>query len=457
MIDRSVLMNAFQPATELDDPERFAGRGKQVRELADALHSDGATPLIFGDRGLGKSSLALQMRRIAMGDVELLSHLKAERLALTADRQFLTFYVTCTDSTRTFAELLQALVNAAESVENVPIGDANQLIDRTTRKKLTIKLVELESTKKYQTESHRLSYQELNLEEKLVQLCELLMLAYQQPVMFIIDELDRMADTTGLASFLKAASTPDLKFILVGIAGNVAELLSDHQSLERRLIPVRVPLMSPVELGQIVTKAQAYLDANRVNIRFTDAAILRLAHVAGGFPWFTHVLGQQALIDADAAGSSEITAENVVQSIASIVENRFAQQFADMYQMAVRDSPRREVALRVFAHWRDADIPTGEVYRVLKGPLAISGGSTYRGHLCTPEFGSILFAPAFQKRGLVRFRNEMFKAYVRMRPSIYGGIDRRVATATTSAWGDQAMDLAGDAAQVPGQASLDLN
>lgn len=427
MIDRATLMNAFAPATELDDPERFAGREKQVRGLADSLHSVGATPLIFGDRGLGKSSLAVQVRRIAMGDVELLAHLGAERLALPPERTFLTFYVTCTDLTRNFSDLLQLLVNSAESVENVDAGNgrAGHLVDRTTRKKLTLKMFELESTRKYQTETQRLSYQDLNLEEKLLQLCELLTAAYGQPVLFIIDELDRMDETKGLASFLKAVSGDYLKFLLVGIAGNVSELLGDHQSLERRLVPIRVPLMTMPELAQIVLKAQTYLRDNGVELSFTRNAVLRMATVASGFPWFTHVIGQQCLVDADVDGVEIIDEDDVRRAVDSIVDNRFAQQFADMYQMAVRDSARREATLRAFASWRDADIPTGEIYKILKRS-GINGPSTYKGHLCSGDYGSILVAPAFQKRGLVRFRNEMFKAYVRMRPSIYKGVDERV-------------------------------
>jgi Cdc6-like AAA superfamily ATPase len=429
MVDRGTLLNAFQPATELEDPERFAGRERQVRELADALHTVGSTPLIYGDRGLGKSSLALQIQLIAMGNPELLHLLNAERLALPQRRQYLTFFVTCTDATSTFPDLLQAMVNSAESVDNVPsVGHASELVDRTTRKKLTLKVVELESTKRYQVESQRLSYQDLNLEEKLVQLCELLTAAYRQPVLFIIDELDRMEDTSGLASFLKAVSGPDLKFMLVGIASNVSELLSDHLSLERRLVPVRVPLMNNHELGDIVSKAEGHLDAEGVKIRFSKAAVQHLARVASGFPWFVHVLGQQSLIDADSEGRKFIDEAHIAAAVESIVHNRFAQRFADMYQMAVRDSARRESALRVFAQWYEADIPTGEIYRILR-TLGVNGGSTYRSHLCAPEFGSILFAPVFQTRGLVRFKNEMFKAYVRMRPSIFEGVDRQVEAA----------------------------
>ena len=431
-------MNAFQPATELDDPERFAGRGREVRELTDALRVVGSTPLIYGDRGLGKSSLALQIRRIALGDIELLHHLGAERLAIPSEQQFLTFFVTCTGATRTFPDLLQALVNAAESVENdsevESSRNAGQLVDRTTRRKLTIKVVEFESTRKYQTESRRLSYQDLNLEEKLVQLCDLLTVAYGQPVLFIIDELDRLSETAGLASFLKAVSGQYLKFLLVGIAGNVSDLLADHQSLERRLTAVRVQPMTKVELGQIVTKAQSFLEDNGVHIRFTERAIIHLATISSGYPWFVHVLGQQALVDAESRGDAVIDARDVAHSTAGIVENRFAQQFADIYQTAVKDSMNREITLRAMAEWSDGDIPTGEVYRLLSAELGVKGGSTYRGHLCTAEYGEVLFAPVFQKRGLVRFRNEMFKAYVRLRPSIYSGVDGQVRDAWRKHW-----------------------
>jgi hypothetical protein len=53
--------------------------------------------------------------------------------------------------------------------------------------------------------------------------------------------------------------------------------------------------------------------------------------------------------------------------------------------------------------------------------------------MCKPEYGGILFVPGIQKRGLVRFRNEMFKAYVRLRPSIYVDVD----SAVTAAYADR--------------------
>lgn len=415
---------------EVDDPDRFAGRERQVRALTDALHIEGSVPLIYGHRGLGKSSLALQLMRIAMGDIQLLSHFSADHLALDASEEFLIFYVTCTDAVTNLDQLLQVMINSIESIELASAGDAGQatqLVDRTTRRKLTLKVFELESTRRFQAEAGRLTYQELNLEEKLLQLCDVLSSAYGQPILFIIDELDRVKLTSGLASFLKAASGPQLKFLLVGIASSIADLLADHQSLDRRLVPVQLPLMPKTELKQIIMQAEVYLAERGVQLRFTDDAKSRLAAVASGFPWFVHVLGQACVLDASDRGQSIIQETDVARALISVVDNRFAQQFADQYQAAVRDSYPREIALRAFAKWTAADIPTKEIYKVVRrADPSITNASTYRGHLFRDEYGAVLFNPTFQARGLVRFRNEMFKAYVRLRPSIYQDADKRV-------------------------------
>lgn len=423
------MLNAFLPATELDDPDRFAGRGPQVRMLADSLHMTGSTPLIFGDRGLGKSSLAAQLQLIAMGSSELLAHLNSERLALDEDETFLTFNFTCTDSTESLTDLLQAMINLAESVELSSAGGAKTLVSRVTRKKVAARVIELESTKTYATEASRLSYQDLNHEEKLLQLCEILTKTYSMPVLFIIDELDRLKSTDGLASFLKAYSTENLKFVLVGIASTVSDLIADHKSMERKLTPVHVKIMPPEELAQIVVKAQAYLNDEGFDVTFSVNAMQELIKVSAGFPWFVHVLGQECLQAADEEGLKTIEGKHVARAVENIVTNLKAQQYEDRYRMAVQDSVMREKALRVLAHWTDQDIPTSEIYWILKTNLGVNNGSIYRGHLIKDEYGSIIYDPRLSKRGLVRFRDEMFKAYVRMRSSIYEGVKEDVIKA----------------------------
>jgi len=433
---RSILMNAFHPAKEVDDPEFFAGRGREVAALTDALHVSGSCPIIYGDRGLGKTSLATQIKYIAMGDDELLRSLGIEDRALDEDRVFITFMVTCTDETPFYQGtrgILQLLINAAEEADFSTINEnkkANRLTGRTISKKISLKAFEAESVKTYEREKSRESYSNLSRTEKLQQLIKMIVESYDRPVLFIIDELDRVNKKHGLASFIKATSGEDVKFILVGIASNVSQLLGDHRSLERSLVPVSVPAMNEGELYEIIEKAEAYLRDHGVGIAFDHFASLKIVALSAGYPWFVHVIGQSALVLAADEKRDLIVESDVVRAVNELTDNQFAHQFAETYRNVVRNSYQREKVLRTFAEWRDVDIPTSEIYRKLKTELGVSNPSVYRKQLNSGEYRRIITTPQTRNRGWVRFSNEMFKVYVRLRPSIYNDVDNEVWEAT---------------------------
>jgi Cdc6-like AAA superfamily ATPase len=429
----SVLLNAFRPAKKMDDPAFFAGRADQVKQLTDSLHIPGSCPVIYGNRGLGKTSLATQAMYIAEGNNALLNTLGLEDRALDADNQFLAFFVTCTDSTKNFNGLTQLLINTAEEADFTDIGKENKarhLASRTVSRKISLKAFEAESIKTYEREKSRQSYKVLSRAEKLQELIRILNNSYQLPVLFIIDEVDRLAGTQGLGSFIKATSGEYAKFILVGIASNIDRLLSDHRSIERSLVPVHVPLMTDNELYQITEKAEEYLAGQSVELRFDDSAKLKLVEVASGYPWFVHVLGQSALMLTAEAKRDLVAESDVLQAIDTINRNQFAQQFSDSYLFVVRNSSKRETALRTFAEWRDTDIPTGEVYQVLKARLGVSDASDYKGQLASREYGRVIVTPQHRNPTWVRFDNEMFKIYVRLRKSINSDVDENVREAT---------------------------
>ena len=348
--------------------------------------------------------------------------------AFKEDDSYLAFYIACSDSTSDTNAILQRLINSLTSVGPSTSSTASQLVDRTTRKRITVKLFELESTRNYKAPEPSPDYAELTLEEKLQAAAQRLVTAYGHRILLIVDELDRVRDTSGLASFIKIASSHDLKFLLVGIAQNVSNMLSDHQSIERMAVPVEVPRMNKHELGQIVERAMRKLRDQGITFRFELDAKAELAKVAGGFPWFVHLLGQKALLKAAEEGQGTVSRLHVAIAIRSLIENRLAQQFSDLYQAAVRDSQMRETVMRALAHWIGRDIPTAEVYPVIRR-LGVSHPSTYISHLCSETYGRILLRPPFQERGIVRFANEMFKVYVRIRPSLYDGLDNLVKQA----------------------------
>jgi Cdc6-like AAA superfamily ATPase len=425
--NHSVLINAFRPAQEVDDPKLFAGRARQVADLTDALHLIGSTPLIYGARGLGKTSLAFQMMRIAQGSVELLSAQGIQDRAFNEASRYLTFFVTCTDATRDFNGLIQELINATEETD-FPEAESNyrakHLSERTITQKISFRFFEAQRSKKFVPKKIRASYQNLSPTEKLQHLIYLIFETYRRPMLFIIDEMDRLQNTQGLASFIKATSAESVKFALVGISSSIGDLLADHQSIARSLAPVRVPIMEKNELRQIIENAQTYLYHQGQQIFFSDHATSAIIESASGFPWLVHVLGQSSLKKAVEAGRNEVKSSDVLDTVFELPSNRFAQQFSDTYSNIVRGSVQREIVLRAFANWMNDDIPTSKIYALLRTKLGVKNPSSYKTQLSSPQFGSVIYTPVGRHRGDVRFSDPIFKIYVRLTPSIYEGVDK---------------------------------
>jgi hypothetical protein len=413
----SVLANAFRPGAALDDPFLFTGRRDQVVELAQHLHTVGVCPIIYGERGLGKSSLALQAQRIAMGDVTLLEDYGAHRWTLGEDNAYLAFYVPCTDSIVDTPGILQRIINSFSSISTDEATEANQLIDRTTSRRITLKIFQAESQRRFQVPEASPTYDDLAIDEKLLAMASRLSRIHEQRILVIVDELDLVQDTSGLGSFIKNASSEDLKFLLVGIGQSVSNLLSDHQSIERIAMPIRIPLMSEEELGQIVDRAMERLAELDIQYTFDKIAIQKLATLASGFPWFVHVLGHSALLAVHDSNRNTVDAYDIDVAVRSLSDNRFAQRFRDLYHAAVAELWKREAVLRTFALWPSQDIPTNGIYRVLKR-LGISNPSTYVNHLSSGAY-PILVKPPLQKRGAWRFANQMFKVYVKVRKPMF--------------------------------------
>ncbi|MEU6893953.1 hypothetical protein ABZ934_19535 [Streptomyces sp. NPDC046557] len=431
---RAALLNAFTPSHEITDPKLFAGRHKQVRELTDALQTAASIPLIYGDRGLGKTSLAIQMQWISMGATELLDSMGSSDHAIDQENAFMVFYATCSDEIHNDADLLQLLINCMEEVDiESENKKASKLVDRKTRKQISLKIVQLESTKTYQQEAGRIKHEKLSQSEKLLRLVRALMESTgQRRILFFIDELDRVADLSGFASFLHNWSSPELRFALVGAAQSIADLHLSHESIDRHLAPVLVTRMTKGELADVIDRAVHSMHTQGMHYKFATDARTRLVRIAGGFPWFVHVIGQQALLAAYEQGSVTVSDENITEAIRKLSEERFAQQFADSYRHAVRDSTAREKVLRLFAAWPDEDIPTGDAYAILRN-CGIPKPSTYTKQLKSPEYGEVLTSPGYQQSTVVRFKNEMFRRYAYLRPPIHdvinvSGIEAAIAS-----------------------------
>lgn len=420
MVDREALLNVFIPNAPAEDPEAFAGRTRAILDLTDALYRRGSVPIIFGPRGLGKTSLAFQLARIALGDVTLLQELKFERRAIPPERAWTVFWVDCSTSTSDRDAVLQRVINCAEMYSDLASLTLSQPASRKERSKIQLKVFEVEWEKTFDS-SRNTGSAAFSVEERFTACVNKLLENPNARLLFVLDELDRVKSSSGLAGYIKNASSDRVKFCLVGIGHSISTLLVDHESLERSLFPVQVEPMLREELLGILKKASKRLQDEKIDIQFSEPAKARICQAAGGFPWFVHVLGQDLLLYAEELGLSKIESSHVELALERLATSRFTQQFSDLYRQAVGDSSQREIVLRLFAKWQSDDIPVGELY-LLAEVLGVSNPSVHRTTLLSDRSGRILVAPPLQDKGTVRFRNAVFKRYVELRPSIFQGV-----------------------------------
>jgi len=421
---RSAILNAFRPGAAMDLPSQFAGRKDEIESLVDTLYVDGTCPIIYGDRGLGKTSLALQIERIALGDTELLDELGPSDRVLPTENRFTTFSFPCSDGVASKDDLLQRLINTAAGFDahsTIPnLAESRKL---TTRIKL--KLYEREVQETYASGRTTREFERLSIEEKFQITANHVVEKTNSRVLFIIDELDRMKDTRGLASVVKNMSSRDIKFLLVGVGQSVSTLLHDHASLERTLIQIPVWVMRDDDSASIITKAELALRQAKVQITFSQAAVDMIVEAAGGFPWFVHTIAQEALKLTFEADRAEVPETDVKRAIGRLSSKKYGQQFYDLYQAAVGNSRQREIVLRLFAKWLDADLPTSDLYP-LAHDLGVANPALLAKQLMAHQYGRVLVRPPYAAASLFRFTNAMFKRYSNLRNSVYEGVKSEV-------------------------------
>ena len=94
-IDINDINDAFSPTHEIIDPEHFIGRYEEIEESIISLATKGSFMAIFGIRGIGKSSIANQIKLIAEGDKTLVKKAQLERLLPRKGFDFMVHLIRC--------------------------------------------------------------------------------------------------------------------------------------------------------------------------------------------------------------------------------------------------------------------------------------------------------------------------------------------------------------------------
>ncbi|MCS4135119.1 ATP-binding protein [Salinibacter ruber] len=412
------VKGAFSPAKEIRNPEMFAGRRKEMEDGVMALLNEGGFIVVHGLRGVGKTSIARQIKNIAEGDDTLPKMMGIKRIMPEGGFRYKVQYISCDVFVRDTVDLIERILFPDEENEslfsltktgNRKVEEIKEIFEGKGNLNLpgvgglsggkTTEKISSEETSDNLIQNFR---EVLNLLKKDLH-------SKYDGVLILIDEFDTIKDKSGFSSIVKTCSSDFVKFGVVGIANNIGELIGDHQSIGRQIDEIKVPTMPKYQLMKILGKAE-YVVENQIS--FTNEAKEEIAKMSEGFPYFTHLMGEEAMVSAFKNKQKQIDVDSVSAVSEKISEGKLKTNYEGLYHDSVKQSAQREMLLKMFAEEDRNEIHTKEVYEQAK-EMGISNPSQLMKELTMGEKGSGVLKKVRPR--YYRFTDPVFKVYSRKR------------------------------------------
>ncbi|TWT45500.1 KAP family P-loop domain protein [Phycisphaerae bacterium RAS1] len=400
----------FQPRTPISTRELFAGRWNQLQAVADAVGEIGLHVVIYGERGVGKTSLANVIRPV----LHVFDRPPSEDAAAPPAETRLVVKINA-HQTDGFATVWKRALDEISISEETPVLGFSR---RASEKQLVL-LREAWSVP-----------DEPGIDDVRRALAGL------PDSVFIIDEFDRIqrsaADQfTDLIKALSDFQTP-VTMVIVGVADTVEGLIENHESIGRALVQIPMPRMEPKELREILTKAQ-----EKLPILFEPRSIDRIVRMSLGLPHYTHLVGLLAVRRACKRSSSVIQPDDVTDALSdatSQAEQTLISQYAHATRSAHRDALYEEVLLAcavtasantdALGYFQPSSV-VEPLQAVLpeKKRVEIATFNRHLADFCDEKRSAILQRTGQERAYRYRFRNPLLPPYV-----IIKGIAEKILT-----------------------------
>jgi Cdc6-like AAA superfamily ATPase len=376
------LSQVFTPATAINSADLFCGRTAQIRAVVDAINQVGQHAVVYGERGVGKTSLGRILATKLRG---------REMVPIIAPM------VTCDSSdgfhsiwTKVFSEIPTEYLDAPMSVPTEEgLSNTDVWNPHSIRKKLEA------------VSEHGI-------------------------VFVILDEFDKIQNEharTLTADTIKMLSDYAVKttLVIIGVADDLIGLIKEHQSIERCLAEIPMPRMGRNELEDIITGG-----VKRVGMTIDDDALAEITGLSKGLPHYTHLLGLNAGRQALDKKTLRISASHIKTAIASAL-TQIQESIRDAYDKATYSSRKGTLHSQVLLACALADADEFGRFQPIEvcDPLSsIMGGGKefttdrFASHLkafCEEDRGAVLQRRGVEYRWRYRFSNPLMQPYVIMR------------------------------------------
>jgi hypothetical protein len=360
----AMLSQAFTPARPVSKADLFAGRDEQISRCISAVFQDGLHIVVYGERGVGKTSLANVLPEILRG---------IKDPGLGAVR------IDCSSSTDYDGLWFQVCKELGAP------WPKNELVE---------------------PESIRYHLQSI-----------------AKSVLIVFDELDRFrGQDEALAQFadtIKTLSDHDVEatLMLVGVADSVEQLIGNHASIVRCLSQIEMPRMQPHEMRTIVDKGFSF-----AGMTAAPDVIGQIVRMAEGLPHFVHVLALEAGRAAAEDDRDDVREADLIKGIGRAIQSH---SVMSQYKKAT-DSPQPghlyEKVLFACALVEKNELGEFRAGDVSKPLAAIMGKEkvnipTFAKHLnefSTPNRGAVLMKLGTSHNHRYRFQDPFLQPFTKL-------------------------------------------
>jgi AAA+ ATPase superfamily predicted ATPase len=263
---KDALGAVYTPGKPIADPALFSGRDQLLADLRAGLPDTGLHVVLYGERGVGKSSLW----RILLHDRKVQVH------TASASDDFVSI----------FLRVLEQLGEQFTEAERERLSEVSSSIGKDGVASIGSKVGE-EITEK--------PIAERTLDLNLV--LDRLARSAESLDAVVIDEfqnISRHAVQSQIIEVVKGFSDHgvNIKIFLVGVADSDDELIQtpDYPQYKgRNFVAKRVPRMSDDEVREILNRRE-----ERYRVRFEDEVRVLIVHIASGYPVTAHQLALAA-------------------------------------------------------------------------------------------------------------------------------------------------------------------
>jgi Cdc6-like AAA superfamily ATPase len=276
---RMRLRSAFTPSQPVKTRRNFAGRTPTLASLIRAIEDQRLHAVIYGERGIGKTSLL---------------HILAEA---ASEARYQVIYISC-GSSLNFQEMIRAAAaniglqfHSDYGPTSAEAEQGGTFLDLLPDGPVTVRSA-----------------------------TDLFSCLRGTRVLLVLDEFDRAESEElrfAVAELIKGLSDNGsrMQIVIGGVAENLTELVRNIPAIQRNLYSLQVPQMARQEVAELIRTGE-----REVGIKFDDEAVNLIAERCVGFPYLASLLASRSGLIVLDDGRSQVTGADVSRATGEAIE-----------------------------------------------------------------------------------------------------------------------------------------